>query len=68
MSANWLDVKILIVFFYGNYVWLVIFYWIEVNFGFLGKGVVNLVDVVLKVVEEFVDFKFLYDVKVSSVG
>ena len=68
MSANWLDVKISIVSPHGNHVWPVTSYWTEVNSGSLGKGAVNLADAVLKAVEEPVDFKFLYDVKVSSAG
>jgi len=38
----------------------------KVNCGYSGKGAVNLADAVLKAVEEPVDFKFLYDVKVSA--
>jgi len=38
----------------------------DVSCGSSGKGAVNLADVVLKAVEEPVDFKFLYDVKVSA--
>ena len=41
-------------------------YLTDVNYGSLGKGAVNLADAVLKAVEEPVDFKFLYDVKVSA--
>lgn len=38
----------------------------KINCGSSGKGAVRLADAVLKAVEEPVDFKFLYDVKVSA--